>query len=132
MKRFIPPIFFLIISASLIFSWFRFGFVYGGGDVGLPTYDPKRTFDVARYIWWESAAPGYPVPQGLTSVPLLFMLSFFQLLGFSPVGLQALLFFTLLFLMGMGMYLLTLSIFGKENSKWAILAGIFYLSLIHI
>lgn len=124
---FLPALIFILVSGVLIFSWFRYGFIYGGGDVGLPTYDPSRTLKVARYIWWESAAPGYPVPQGLTSVPLLFIFSFLQLLGFSSIGLQAVLFFVLLFLMGFGMYFLTLSIFTKENSKWAILAGLFYM-----
>ena len=33
MKKFLPLLIFLTISAGLIFSWFRDGFIYGGGDV---------------------------------------------------------------------------------------------------
>lgn len=125
--RLFPAIFFLLISALLVFSWFRFGLVYGGGDVGLPTYDPIRILDVTKYIWWESAAPGYPLPHGLTSTILMGGLSVLQFLGFSPLFLQASLFFILLFLMGFGMYLFASSIFGKEKKIYPLLAAIFYL-----
>jgi len=118
---------FLVISGILIFCWFRFGYIYGGGDTGLPTYNPKVMVGIASNIWWESLAPGIPVAQGLTSVPMLFMLSIPQALGASPVIIQALLFFTLLFLMGYGMYLLALNIFGKSNYFLATAAGMFYL-----
>src|SRR3989344_2420266 len=95
-----PVVFFLLISAILVLSWFRFGHYYGGGDVGLPTYNPSRVLEVTKYIWWDSAAPGYPLPHGLTSTPLLFALSLLQQIGFSPLALQASLFYILLFLMG--------------------------------
>ncbi len=126
MKLF-PAIFFLLISLLLVFSWFRFGLIYGGGDVGLPTYDPIRTLDVTRYIWWESAAPGTPVPQGLTSSPLHFVLSGLQVLGFTPLYLQASLFFLLLFFMGIGMYFLAVSILSGERKIYAYFAALFYM-----
>ncbi|MDD5415775.1 MAG: DUF5667 domain-containing protein [Candidatus Daviesbacteria bacterium] len=123
-----PILFFLFLSGILIFCWFRFGLMYGGGDTGLPTYNPLFTATkIASNIWWDSLAPGIPVAQGLTSVPMLFLLSIPQVLGASPVVIQALLFFVLLFLMGYGMHLLALSIFGKPNYLLAISAGVFYL-----
>ena len=129
MKRstILPPLFFLILSGILIFCWFRFGHVYGGGDTGLPTYNPSVMVNIAGNIWWDSLAPGIPVAQGLTSVPILYFLSMPQMLGASPVFIQAFLFFILLFLMGYGMYLLALDIFGKSNRILAFSAGIFYL-----
>ena len=94
MKKFLPLLIFLTISAGLIFSWFRFGLIYGGGDVGLQTYNPKRILENARFVWWDSAGPGAPIPQGLSAVPFQFTLFLFQLLGFSPLALQATLFLT--------------------------------------
>src|SRR3989344_4548200 len=121
-----PILFFLILSGILIFSWFRFGLMYGGGDTGLPTYNPSGMVEIAKSIWWDALAPGIPVAQGLTSVPLLFFLSIPQSLGAGPVFIQGFLFFILLFLMGYGMYLLASYLF-KDHSFLAITAGIFYL-----
>ncbi len=127
MKKFLPPVIFLIISAGVTFSWFRHGLIYGGGDVGLPTYDPARIFEIARFVWWDGAAPGTPVPHGLTSVPVQFGLSILQLVGFSPLWLQATLFFLLLFLMGFGMYLFVVLTFGGKFRYFALVAGLFYM-----
>ena len=93
----------------------------------MPTYNPSVMVNIAGNIWWDSLAPGIPVAQGLTSVPILYFLSMPQMLGASPVFIQAFLFFILLFLMGYGMYLLALDIFGKSNRILAFSAGIFYL-----
>lgn len=127
MKKIIPAIFFLLFSAILIFSWFRYGYIYGGGDVGLQTYNPTRFLDNARFIWWETVAPGVPIPLGLTSVPLQFFLSLLQSLGFTPLMMQASLFFLFLFMMGYGMFLFTKSILGPDKNNYAILAGFFYM-----
>ena len=123
----VPLFLFLFLSGILIFSWFRFGYIYGGGDTGLPTYNPKVMAQITSNIWWDSLAPGIPVAQGLTSAPMLFLLSIPQALGASPVFIQAFLFFVLLFLMGYGMYLLALNIFGRSNFLIALAAGVFYL-----
>jgi len=123
----VPILLFLTLSAILIFCWFRFGHIYGGGDTGLPTYNPRTAVNLSKNTWWDSLAPGIPVAQGLTSAPVLLLLSIPQSLGAGPVFIQASLFFILLFLMGYGMYLLALSIFGKEKYLLAISAGVFYL-----
>ena len=131
-SKILPPLFFLLLCGVLIFCWFRFGYMYGGGDTGLPTYSPQAAVNIAKNIWWDSLAPGIPVAQGLTSVPLMFLLSIPQGLGASPVFIQALLFFIILFLMGYGMYLLALNIFtphtlGRSRYFLALSAGLFYL-----
>lgn len=117
---------FTFLSIFLNFNWFRQGLIYGGGDVGLQTYNPQRILEITKFIWWESAAPGVPVPQGLTSIPFNFAFSILQFLGFSPLLLQASLFFLILFFCGIGMYLLVLYLFEDRYKNYAILAGLFY------
>lgn len=124
---FLPIIFFASITTVIIFSWFRYGMLYGGGDVGLPSYDAKRILDIAKYVWWEASAPGTTVPHGLTSVPLQFAQAILQAAGLSYVAIQAILFWLPLFMMGYGMFLVGLSVFGNQKIGLAILAGLFYM-----
>lgn len=126
-SRLFPFLIFLLLSSFLVFSWFRSGFIYGGGDVGLQVYNSMWYLENARYIWWEVTAPGFPVPHGLTAVSLQFFLSILQNLGFSPLAMQASLFFLILLLMGYGMYLFCLSVIGHEKRFYAIVAGLFYI-----
>lgn len=119
-------IFFLVLSLLLIFSWFRFGLIFGGGDVGLQTYDPIRVIERAVFVWWDSLAPGTTIPQGLTAVPFQSLLSLAQLVGFSKVLIQALFFLIILFFMGFGMYLF-LSRSFRLDFRYTILGGIFYM-----
>src|SRR5260221_8662550 len=82
----IPISILLIISTVLIASWFRYGLMYGGGDVGLPTYDPLRLLSIIKNVWWEAHAPGFPYPSGLTAIPLYFILSLLQTVGLSEIA----------------------------------------------
>ncbi|MBI2085875.1 hypothetical protein HYT74_00880 [Candidatus Daviesbacteria bacterium] len=127
MKKFLPLVIFLVLSAGLIISWFRFGLIYGGGDVGLQTYNPQRILENARFVWWDASAPGAAIPQGLSAVPFQFILFLFQSLGFSPLALQATLFFALLFLMGYGMYLFLEDKFEHRNKLYPVIGGLFYM-----
>lgn len=111
-------------SLLLILSWFREGYIYGGGDVGLQTYNPQRVFEIARYIWWESIAPGLPVPQGLTALPFSIGFSILQYFGFSPLLFQASLFFMILLFMSYGMYLLLSSFI--QDKKYVFIGVFFY------
>ena len=96
-KTLLVVLFFLIISLILILSWFKDGHFYGGLDVGLPTYNPQKVFEMAKYIWWDNVAPGFLIPHVITSISLYFFLSFLQFLGIGSVGIQAILFYILLF-----------------------------------
>lgn len=127
MRRLLPLAIFLTVSAGLIFSWFRFGYIYGGGDVGLQTYNPKRILENAKFVWWDSTAPGSPIPQGLSAVPLQFFLSLLQSIGFSPLLLQSTLFLILLFLMGFGMYMFLEQKLKGTGKFYPILGGLFYM-----
>lgn len=126
-KKHLPVILgFFVLTAIIIFSWFRSGYIYGGGDVGLTTYNPKRIAEVISKVWWEDTAPGFPRPQGLASLPLELALSILQDFGLPDFAIQASLFGVLIFLMMSGMYFLALEFFGPEKRKTAFLAGLFY------
>ncbi len=125
-NRFLPPAFFALLATVLIISWFRYGHLYGGGDVGIPSYDPQRILDIARFVWWDVSAPGTTVPHGLTSVPFQFIQANLANFGLSYVAIQALFFWIILFLMGYGMFLLSLTVFGKDKIGLALLSGLFY------
>ena len=117
---------FALLSTVLIISWFRYGLLYGGGDVGIPSYDPPRIVDIARYVWWEAEAPGGLVPQGVTSLPMQFFQSALVRVGLPYFAVQATLFWILLFLIGYGMFLVGLSVFGRDKFRLSILCGLFY------
>lgn len=123
----IPILIFVFLSTFLILSWFRYGLVYGGGDVGLQTYNSQIFLENSLSIWRETTAPGFPVPHGLVGIPLQFFQAEVQSLGFSPVATQAIVFWGLIFFAGYGMFKLGLVVFGKEKSMLAIFAGLFYL-----
>ncbi len=116
-------ILFAIGAFFLILSWFRGGLIYGGGDVGLQTYNPQRIFEISRYIWWESIAPGLAVPQSLVALPFSLGFSILQYINFNPLLFQVTLFYLILLFMTCGIYLL-LNSFIKE--KKYILIGVFF------
>lgn len=126
-KTYLVVSFFLLISFLLVLSWFRQGHFYGGGDTGLPTYNPEKVFEMSKYIWWDSIAPGFLVPSDITSVPFYFFLSLFQKIGLSALGIQETLFFIFLFLMGIGAYFLILEIVGQEKKGLGVIGGLFYM-----
>lgn len=116
-----------LISLVMIISWFRYGLLYGGGDVGLPTYEPIRIFSIIKNVWWDVHAPGFPYPSALTSIPLYFVLSLLQVVGMSAVTIQSLLFGVLLFLMGAGMYFLFFEVMPTKSRIFPFIAAIFYM-----
>ena len=127
LKSFAPLIIILLISAVCVLIWFRDGVVFGGAEVGLLTYNPGRWLEIQKYLWWEAVAPGWPIPHFLNAIPLYFILAILKPILQSPVILQAMLFFVLLFMMGYGTYLFVLSILGNDKKIYATLAGLFYM-----
>lgn len=125
--KYIPLLLFFLISLSITLIWFKQGLMYGGAEVGLLTYNPQRSLEIQKYLWWEAVAPGWPIPHFLSGIPLYFILSVLRSLSFSPAALQALLFCILLFMMGYGIYLFALTILGKDKRIYAIIAGLFYM-----
>lgn len=126
-KEFLATAFLFVLSTTLILIWFKKGLVFGGGDVGLPTINPQRILQFISHIWWEASAPGFPRPQGVSGIPFYFLLSLMQKVTPSYVVIQALTFWWVLFLMGLGMYLVSKSVFGKEKVLIPLLSAILYL-----
>lgn len=122
----IPLLLFLVISVGLVMSWFKNGNIYGGAEVGLITYNTNRQAEVSQFIWWNAVAPGMPVPHFIIAYPFYAVLSFLATLGLSPTLLQALISILLLFLMGFGMYMFSLTVF-KNKKGLAAVAGLFYM-----
>lgn len=123
----LPILTIFLLCVVIIFSWFHYGFLYGGGDVGLPTYDPIRLLGVVKNIWWDVHAPGFAYPSALTSIPLYAALIPLQVLGFSNLAIQATVFGTLLFLMGVGMYFLFFEVESSKSKVLALIAGVYYM-----
>lgn len=127
MRGHIPAfLLYLIITLVVIFSWFHRGLMYGGGDVGLPTYNPQRFLEIILSPWWTETAPGFPRPQIMAAIPVQLFFTLLQQLNFPPFMIQATTFGFLLFMMGFGMYLLAKDIL-KGQKVMAFLAGLFYM-----
>lgn len=116
---------YLVITLGVIYSWFHYGLMYGGGDVGLPTYNPQSVLKIVTKSWWTETAPGFPRAQNLAALPAYVFFAFLQQIGLPDFMIQAVVFGILLFLMGFGMYLLARCFL--KNTGMAILAGFFYM-----
>lgn len=127
MKKNLPLILYLMVSLLIVLIWFRDGHIFAGGDVGFQTFNPERILENARFVWWDSTAPGAPLPQNLTAIPLQFILFLFQSVGFSPLYVQATFFFVLLFAMGFGMYLFLEQRFENRTKIYPFIGGVFYM-----
>lgn len=128
MRGHITAIFlYLIVTLVVIYSWFHYGLIYGGGDVGLPTYTPQRVLEIISKPWWSEIAPGFPRPLSLAALPAQVFFVLLQYTGLPAFGIQAAVFGILLFLMGFNMYLLTRDVIGAEKETTPILAGLYYM-----
>lgn len=128
MKKHIKAILlYLIVTLIVVYSWFHYGLIYGGGDVGLPTYAPQRVLEIISKPWWSEIAPGFPRPLSLAGLPAQVFFVLLQYIGLPAFGIQAVVFGILLFLMGLNMYLLTKDFIGTEKETIPILAGLYYM-----
>lgn len=119
------PAIIFVLSLLLTVSWFRYGHFYGGGDIGLPLYDPQVSAKLTAYTWWDSQGTGLYYPGVFSSQPLYLIFSLLQRAGLPPFLLQALFFFLVLFLSGFGVYKLSLLLGGSRLIS--IFAGLYYL-----
>lgn len=126
-KKNIPFLIFLLITLIILVNWFRYGTIYGGGEIGVPTVNVSASFEISKFIWWDRIAPGFFINYLQSGISLLAFLSIFELLGFSPFYIQIFLFGSILFLMGVGVYILFLDFFGKNKKTLAVIAGLFYM-----
>lgn len=121
-----PLFFFIFLSAFITFNWFKGGFLLGGAEIGIFAYNPSRVMEIQKFIWWGDVAPGMLVPHFIIGFPLYFIFSLLQPI-YSALTLQIITSFTLLFLMGYGMYRFSLLALGKDRHLYAIIAGLFYM-----
>ncbi len=120
-----PLLVFFGLSLLITSTWFNSGLMYGGAEVGILGYPSERYQELPSYIWWSGVAPGMLVPQFVSAVPFYSLLLFLK--GFSPVLIQSMIYLTLLFTMGYGIYLFSLSVLGREKYKFAYIAAFFYM-----
>lgn len=118
-------IYLVFLNAVLLFSWFRSGMIFGGGDTGLPLYNPHLVTQITQYMWWGQQGTGYSYPGLISSFPMYFFLSIFQKIGFNPFALQVTFFGGVLAFASFGMYL-TMKLLVKN--RWiAFIITLFYI-----
>lgn len=49
---------FLLITLFLNFTWFKDGFMYGGGETQIPFFHPDYTAEKTQYLWWDNLGTG--------------------------------------------------------------------------
>ena len=51
MKKFLPHLVIVVISALVSVIWFSRGVIMGGGESGLPFYDLQVMYENSRFAW---------------------------------------------------------------------------------
>ncbi|TSC87779.1 MAG: Uncharacterized protein G01um10147_465 [Microgenomates group bacterium Gr01-1014_7] len=124
-KFLLPLIFIPLILVSI---WFRNGLIMGGGEEGLPFYNPSKTIELLG-IWMEHAT-GIPNLGILSRTTLFYPLSFLHdNLHIPNFILQAGTFFILLVVGIISCYFLTLNLLNRHqfSSSVALISSVFYL-----
>src|SRR3989338_5430235 len=121
---------YIVIASAVMFSWFHYGLMYGGLDIGIPTYNPQRILEIIVKPWWSETVPGYPRPINISAIPVQLFFTLLQHFGLPPYMIQATTFGILLFLMGFGMFLLVKDILKGE--KFGIDSSIVHFSLLRL
>lgn len=124
--KFLLPL--LLIPLILVSIWFRNGLIMGGGEEGLPFYNPSKTLELSG-IWLEHAT-GIPNLGLLPRATLFYPLSFLhENLHIPNFILQAGTFFILLVVGTISCYFLTLNLLNRYqfSSTIALISSVFYL-----
>lgn len=122
-------IFFLVaICFILVFSWFKRGLLFAGGEEGIPFYDIQRTTGLVSSIW-RDASGGYFSQGDIVRIPFFTFLSFLQNFFKNGAFLEALTFFILMVTGVVSIYFLINSTVGRDlkNTKVGLISAIFYL-----
>src|SRR3989344_4732711 len=93
-----PQIFFLLVAFLLIQLWFSKSLLFGGTEVGIPTYTPGKTLGQIIWLWWEALGPGASFPTTVASIPLYFFMSLLEKIGLGAIEIQKILFFIIIYL----------------------------------
>ena len=113
----------LILAFILTVIWFHKGLVLGGGEAGVPFYNFQNELSIQSNAWVGKA---FGNPTGIVTAlsPTFYIFSLLNHLGFSPVIIQAGLFFLFLATGFVGMYLLVYNF--SKNTSIAIFSSLFY------
>lgn len=65
-----PYIFFFLLAFLLNNLWFSKGLLFGGTEVGVPTFVPGKILNQIIWTWWEALGPGVYFPSISASIPL--------------------------------------------------------------
>lgn len=126
MKRLIlkvlPFVSFLVIATVVVMIWFKDGEYLGGGDVGLPFYNPSETLSMVKYLWWGNVAPGFTYSQTLSSLPLYGLLNLLQKIFYQGVQIQIIVTLLTLFLSASAYYLITGEFINRKRVFWRLFA----------
>lgn len=115
----------LLISSIVVFSWFKNGYFFGGGEESLSTWNPLQMVSTYRSSWLDVGL-GYPSPFWIPRLPVYFLTGFLSNF-FMPGIVQEMLFLMLMFTAGIGMYFLTKLFLGENRKLISLLAGLFYI-----
>lgn len=124
-QNFFPALILSIVTSIIIFSWFKDGSFFGGGEESLSTWNPSKMVELYSSGWIE-AGLGYPSPFWLPRIPVYF-LTYFLSNFLDPSNTQAVLFWILMSTAGVGMYFLAGRLLGKQKKIASLLAGLFYM-----
>lgn len=133
MKRIIKDILVIFIICSLIiFLWFHKSLIFASGEEGIPFYDIQKTIGLYSYLWWDVSA-GYPNFVTINRLPYFKFLELLSFLAIPNYLIEAISFFTLMFIGTISVYFLLRITIYKElehenNFKHVpLIGGIFYL-----
>jgi hypothetical protein len=115
----------ILFNIIILIIWFHSGLITGGGDTGLPFYNPLLSAAITQYAWWSGQGTGFSYPGLLSTLPLYAFLSIFQAIGFNPLTLQIFFFGGVLIFSTLGMFALAQKISGKKTIAFFI--ALFYL-----
>lgn len=116
LSKYFHIITFVLTSLLLTTIWFHGGYIIALGESAIPFYSLQNVFKVYGHVWTPISLGFYQTPVG--SIPFFSYGLFFELLGLPGFAVQAIVFFTLNFLMLFNSYLLFTFLFrGINNFK---------------
>ena len=93
-NKLIGPKGIILLCAILVTIWFRQGLIFAGAEEQLSFYNFTKSLDLFSYPW-AAVGTGFPTPLSLPRLPYFIVFEPLYRIGFSPVFLQALTFFTI-------------------------------------
>lgn len=113
-----------ILSLIIVVVWFGKGLMFGGGEEGMPFYNPMSYLQSTGYSWNEAQA-GYDMVLLLPRIPYFAALAFLFKHGVNAIFLQAATFFILICLGCLSIYFLVKE--TTTDNLVAFFASVFYL-----